>query len=83
VVVLKRLALKSELILLEALNFYICVECPLINSTYSDINTRILNMETAKDIKLESVISYFTKIHSFLQHNTACLEQVRSPLRLQ
>jgi len=61
VVVLKRLALKSELILLEALNFYICVECPLISNTYSDINARIVNMETAKDIKLESVISYFKK----------------------
>jgi hypothetical protein len=60
VVVLKRLVLKSEIILLEVRNFYICVDCQLINNIYSDINARIVNMETAKDINLESVISYVT-----------------------
>jgi hypothetical protein len=71
VVVLKRLTLKSELILLEAPNFYICVEFPLINNIYSDINARIVNMEGAKDINLESVISYFTNTRNCLQHNSA------------
>jgi hypothetical protein len=69
VVVLKRLALKSELILLEVINFYICVECQLINNIYSDINASIVNMETTRDTNLESVISYVTNIHDFLQHN--------------
>jgi hypothetical protein len=34
-------------------------------------------METAKDINLESVISYFTNIHNYLQHNSAYLQQVQ------
>jgi hypothetical protein len=75
--VLKRLALKSEIILLEARNFYICVKCKLINNIYSDINATIVNMETAKDINLESVISYATNTHSFHQHNFGCLELVK------
>ena len=34
-------------------------------------------METAKDINLESVISYFTNIHTYLQDNSAYLKQVQ------
>jgi len=58
--------MRSEFILSEALNFYISVDCQLINDIYSDINAGIVNMETAKDINLESVISHVTNIHNFL-----------------
>jgi hypothetical protein len=75
--VIKRPALKGEIILLDARNFYICIKCQLINNIYSDINATIVNMETAKNIDLESVISYVTNTHSFLQHNFGYLELVK------
>jgi cell division protein ZapA (FtsZ GTPase activity inhibitor) len=48
-----------------------------MNDIYSDINARIVNMETTKDINLESVTSYFTNKKNCLQHNSAYFEQIK------